>query len=806
MTGIAGWAMASFTQPAETGAGHYQGASGLPLAAKISLVLFLLCSLLALAVAWVGQDIILRRFGETESELVLRNRQILQQAVQADVDKVGMITRDWSQWDQLYEFAVGEDPAFAADEINPEAMERIGLDVIQLLDPDDQLIAEEIRPGMPRPDGRLSTDFGVEIRQLLRESRKRSPSPQAGASGANAGSGKSDLAFSGWLNTSIGPLIIAAQPILRSDATGPSAGTLVMARRLDPAALSAGISVLPSRVFVHGSAYAPIAPELVSLAAQLEDKPDSAQLVLRDADMSDFHYFRDINGEPAFLLETRMPRTVLATARQTIHQLSIVLLAAGGLVFLLLLATIRTAVSRPLGALASHMAVMRKTGEFSMVPGADSGDEIGTLAQSFNELVMARQKVEGELRTLSVVAEHADEAIVLIGRDGSIDWVNPAYERSRQVRCAEVSGRRPNEVVKGRDDPAMYHDIWRMVQGGETWRGRMRTEVDDGKVLTEDVVVSPVRDSAGGPPSAYVMLLHDVSERLALETQTAQKRRLEAIEQLAAGVAHEINTPAHFVDGNVRFLGEAFKTLSGVLEKLEAEVLAAGDGKLSAATLSGLLAEAEAEYLQAEVPVAIRQTLEGVGRISGIVQSLKEMTDPAPDVVPVNLNTIIEGAVNAAGNEWTGISFGMQLDPQLPWVPCRPESINQVLNSILMNAAQAIVESGKDKAVPGRIMVSTSCAGRGVEINICDDGVGMTPAVMEKIFDPFFTTRPVGKGTGQGLSVAHNVIRKHGGRIAVDSEPGRGSRFRIYLPLAAEQASGGHEDAQLLRDQHRLAG
>ena len=789
MTGIAGWAMASYIQPAETGAGHYQGAPGLPLAAKISLVLFSLCSLLALAVAWVGQDIILRRFGETESELVLRNRQILQQAVQADVDKVGMITRDWSQWDQLHEYALGQDPAFAADEINPEALERIGLDVIQLLDPDDQLIAEEIRSGMPRPDGRLSTDFGAKVRKLARSAKKGS-----------------DLSVSGWLNTSIGPLIIAAQPILRSDATGPSAGTLVMARRLDPAALSAGISVLPSRVFVHGSAYAPIAPELISLAAQLEHKPDSAQLVLRDADMSDFHYFRDINGEPAFLLETRMPRTVLVTARQTIHQLAIVLLAAGGLVFLLLLATLRTHVSRPLGALASHMAMMRKAGEFSVVPGADSGDEIGTLAQSFNELVMARQKIEGELRTLSVVAEHADEAIVLIDRDGSIDWVNPAFERSRQVRCAEVSGRRPNEVVKGRDDPAMYHDIWRMVQGGGTWRGRMRTEVDDGKVLTEDVVVSPIRDSAGGPPSAYVMLLHDVSERLALETQTAQKRRLEAIEQLAAGVAHEINTPAHFVDGNVRFLGEAFKTLSGVLEKLEAELLAAGDGKLSAATLSGLLAEAEAEYLQAEVPVAIRQTLEGVGRIGGIVQSLKEMTDPAPDVVPVNLNTIIEVAVNAARNEWTDIGFSLQLDPQLPWVRCRPESISQVLNSILLNAAQAIVESGKDKAVPGQIMVSTGCAGRGVEINICDDGVGMTPVVMEKIFDPFFSTRPVGKGTGQSLSVAHNVIRKHGGRIAVDSEPGRGSRFRIYLPLAAEQASGGHEDAQLLRDQHRLAG
>lgn len=789
---------------------QYLGATGLPLAGKISVILLIVGSMAALGMAWFGQEIVLRQFGETESDLVLRNRHVLHKAIDSDVDYVRTISADWSAWNALYDFAIYGNPEFASEEINPEALERLQLDVIQVVDPQGRLIREEIRADLHDAQGIPVPDLGSEISARVTgrgETAKhlRHVPPPASIEGLPS-EPRGTAAVSGWLNTSVGPMVIAAWPILKSDGSGPVAGSLIMARRLDPVRLSAELSVLPSEVVIHGSGSESVSPDLHDFARQLSQAKDGAMLVLRDTDMSDFGFFRDINGRPAFLLETRMPRSILATGRETTHRLAVLLTGFGLLIFALLLLAIRFTVSRPLGRLASHMAMMKKTGEISVVAGADSGDEIGTLVRSFNELAMARQKIEDELRTLSVVAEHADESIVIIGTDGCIAWVNPAFERSRQVRCADMAGRRPNEVVKGRDDPAMYQDIWRTVRTGGSWRGRMRTEARDGRVLTEDVVVSPVSDGAGAAPSAYVILFHDVSERLALETQAAQTRRLEAIEQLAAGVAHEINTPAHFVDGNVRFLGEAFNSLSGVLEKIEAAVLAAGDGKLSAATVSALLAEAETEYLQAEVPVAIQQTLEGVGRISGIVQSLKEMTDPAPEVVPANLNTIIEGAVNAARNEWTDISFSMQLDPQLPWVACRPESINQALNSILLNAAQAIADSGRDRAVPGQVMVTTGCAGRGVEISICDDGVGMTPAVMEKIFDPFFTTRPVGKGTGQGLSVAHNVIRKHGGRIAVDSEPGRGSRFRIYLPLAAEQASGGHEDAQLLRDQHRLAG
>ena len=786
IAGIAGWFMGLAEEAAVGAGGHYRGVSGIPLAGKISLFLLVAGSIAALGMAWLGQEIVLRKFGETESELVLRNRHILQQAIQADADSVGTNVLDWSQWNGLYDYAMGRNAKFASEELNAVGLDRLKLDAIQVISPDGRLISEIIRTGLTGPDGQLIPDIGNEIRLAVKPETRSVPA-------------------SGWLNTSIGPLIVVARPILRSDATGPAAGVLIMARHLDPAALSAGVSVLPSQVFVHGSAYGPLKPDLLPLLAQLENSPDSAALVLRDTDMSDFRYFRDINGHLAFLLETRMPRTVLTTARETTHQLSIALLVFGAGIFLLLLVVIRFAVSRPLGQLAGHMQRLRETGEIRPAANADSGDEIGTLARSFNELLGAQQKASSELGMLSAAVRHADEAIVILEQDGCIAWVNPAYERSRNVKNADLLGCKPNDVVEGCDDPATYLAIWASARAGKTWKGRLRTVVGDGRVVTEDVVVSPVLHAGQTEPGGYVMLMHDVSEQIALEAQIAQTQRLEAVEQLAAGVAHEINTPAHYVDGNVRFLEEAFSALSGLLGKISDQACAAGDGALSAADISALLAEAVVDYLKTEVPVAIRQTLEGVGRISSIVQSMKELTDPAPDFVPANLNPIIEGAVIAARNEWADVAeFRMQLDPQLPWVPCQPEIINQVVVNMLVNAAQAI--AGKGEAAPGHVVVSTCSAGDGVEISISDDGAGMAPSVQARIFDPFYTTRPVGEGTGQGLSTAHSVIRKHGGTIAVDSAPGRGSCFRIHLPLAeGQQASGGYQDPQLLRDTCRLA-
>jgi PAS domain S-box-containing protein len=792
---------------------HYLGATGLPLAGKISVILLIVGSLAALGLAWFGQDIVLHKFGETESELVLRNRHVLRKAIAADVDYVGTISLDWSQWNQLYDFAQGHAPEFGNEELNPEALDRLQLDIIQLLDPQGRVIQQEIRAGLHDAQENPLPDLGSEISAAVTghgEAARRAhrvPPPVSAASSTGASRGTAPVA--GWLNTSVGPMVVASRPILKSDASGPVAGSLIMARRLDPARLSAELSVLPSEVVVHGSGSEPIAPSLHEFARQLSQASGGAMLMLRDDDMSDFGFFRDINGRPAFLLETRMPRSILATGRETTHGLAVLLTGFGLLIFALLLVAIRFAVSRPLGRLASHMQLLRETGEFHPADGAQSGDEIGTLAQSFNELIVAREKTEQELRSLSAVAEHADEAIVILSSDGTVAWVNPAFERSRMLSCADIAGRRPNEVFKGRDDPAMYRSIWELARTGKAWKGRLRTELNDGRVVTEDVVVSPVLRNGEKVPASYVMLMHDVTARIALEAQLAQSQKLEAVAQLAAGVAHEVNTPAQYVDGNIRFLEEAFATLTEAIRKIAAQTDAADNGVVPAADLVRLLELSEIDYLQTEVPLAIRQTIEGVAHISSIVQSMKDLTKPAPDFVPANLNTIIESAVDVARNEWSDTAeIHLELDPDLPFVPCLPDSINQVVINLLANAADAIGENRTARGgSSGHVTIATRRVTAGVEIRVTDDGVGMTEAVQKRIFDPFFSTKPVGKGTGQGLAIVHSVLARHGGSISVDSTPGRGSCFSCRLPLTAgQQASGGHEHAELLGNTDRLAG
>jgi signal transduction histidine kinase len=343
-------------------------------------------------------------------------------------------------------------------------------------------------------------------------------------------------------------------------------------------------------------------------------------------------------------------------------------------------------------------------------------------------------------------------------------------------------------VIKGRDDQEHYHDIWHTVAAGRTWTGRITTELMDGRVVTEDAVVSAVV-ADGVTPSGYVIVLHDVTEQIRLEEQLAQAQRLEAVGQLAAGVAHEINTPTQYVGGNIRFLQDAFSSVTVLLGELTRLVRGAGDCGVPVTELARVLAAADADYLQAEVPVAIRQSLEGVERVGEIVKSMRELTHPARDFVLTDINRVVESAVRVAGGEWHGIAeVSTELDPGLPPVPCLAGGINQVIVNILVNAAHAIeTGSGQRAAGPGRIVVTTCVVGDDAVIRITDNGSGMTEEVRDRVFHPFFTTKAVGQGTGQGLAIAHSVVTKHRGSITVESQPGRGTCFTIRLPLGSVQ-------------------
>jgi two-component system, NtrC family, sensor kinase len=304
-----------------------------------------------------------------------------------------------------------------------------------------------------------------------------------------------------------------------------------------------------------------------------------------------------------------------------------------------------------------------------------------------------------------------------------------------------------------------------------------------GKQLHVLVNTAPLYDSshafAGweGCINDISMLRQTLEERDRLEDNLRQAQKLEAIGQLAAGIAHEINTPTQYVGDNLRFLKESF----GELDTLLAQLV-----MLGGAPAGKLLDGADFDYLKEEIPRALNQSLEGVDRVAKIVRAMKEFSHPAREKTATDLNRAIQSTITVASNEWKYVAeVEMDLDAALPAVHCSPAEFNQVVLNIVVNAAHAISDvvgdGGKGK---GKIRVKTRADGDWAIVEISDTGAGMPPHVQQRIFEPFFTTKEVGKGTGQGLAIAHNVIvDKHGGTIKVQSAPAKGTTFIIRLPI-----------------------
>ena len=286
----------------------------------------------------------------------------------------------------------------------------------------------------------------------------------------------------------------------------------------------------------------------------------------------------------------------------------------------------------------------------------------------------------------------------------------------------------------------------------------------------------------------------DISERIQIREQILQTQKLEAVGQLAAGIAHEINTPTQYIADNIRFMKDNFADLQHLLECY---------GALHGAVRAGTVAEellqstrkaekqADISYLLKEIPKALEQSLDGVGRIASIVGAMKEFSHPGTKgKMPLDLNHAIENAVTVCRNEWKYVAeLEMELDSALPQIDCIPGEFSQVILNLVVNAAHAIDDAtAQGKTLPGLIRIVTRNCFDSVEISISDTGTGIAQKVRGRIFDPFFTTKAIGKGTGQGLSIARSVVvDKHGGTLEFETELGKGSTFMIRLPHNGKQ-------------------
>lgn len=297
-----------------------------------------------------------------------------------------------------------------------------------------------------------------------------------------------------------------------------------------------------------------------------------------------------------------------------------------------------------------------------------------------------------------------------------------------------------------------------------------------------DLTIAPVLCPRQGTPLGVLLLGEDRTIQRLLEAQLSQAQKLESIGQLAAGVAHEINTPIQYIGDNTNFLATAFRDLRAILDRRRTGT----DAPERHRAAIDAEEQADMDYLLEEVPQAINQTLDGVGHVSRIVKAMKEFAHPGTtEKVPVDLNHSIQTVIAVARNEWKYIAEVVtNLAADLPPVPGLPGELNQVLLNLLVNAAHAIAAFSTDGR-KGTITFSTRRADNTVELRVTDTGCGIPEEIRHRVFDPFFTTKPVGQGTGQGLAIAHSVVvQQHGGVITFESEVGKGTTFILQFPTS----------------------
>jgi len=277
-------------------------------------------------------------------------------------------------------------------------------------------------------------------------------------------------------------------------------------------------------------------------------------------------------------------------------------------------------------------------------------------------------------------------------------------------------------------------------------------------------------------------VVRDLTEKRKTETQIRHLQKMEAIGTLAAGIAHEINTPSQFVNDNLSFLKEAqndFEALNDSLMKIKS-----GEGTLD--ELKQILNEIDIEYLQEEMPIAINQSIEGVARIASIVGAMRDFSHSGPkERVSADIHKLIENSITISRNAWKYIAkIKKEFTEDLAPIVCQSSDLGQVFVNMIVNASHALEDRYKDlETIEGEIKITTANKENAIEITISDNGSGIPEKVSKRIFDPFFTTKEVGKGTGQGLAIAYDIIvDKHNGSITVESEENVGTKFIIQLP------------------------
>ncbi len=418
---------------------------------------------------------------------------------------------------------------------------------------------------------------------------------------------------------------------------------------------------------------------------------------------------------------------------------------------------------------------------------------IGNQLGQFMARKIAEEERERIGRELVLILDSTSEGIYGMDLAGSITFINRSAARTLGLSREDAVGKKSHALFHHtRSDGTPYPEsecpLSQLLKAGKSHA----TDLDyfckaDGSQVAVSYSAVPMFE--GAQASGAVVNFTDISEKRQMEIELRLAQKLEAVGSLAAGIAHEINTPIQFIGDNTRFVQDSFRDSLRMITKYEEIHQQARNGAVHGQHLDDLdelCKKIEWTFLKAEIPKALEQMLDGVNRVATIVRAMKEFShvDRSADKVAADLNKAIESTLIVSRNE-TKYVADVETDlGALPPVSCHLGDLNQVFLNLFVNAAHAIGDVMNVTGQKGRITVRTRQDGDCVVVTVQDTGTGVPLGVRGKIFDPFFTTKEVGKGSGQGLALARAiVVEKHGGTLTFETEMGQGTTFCVRLPM-----------------------
>ena len=780
-----------------------------------SIIIIVTISLLIISLVNASaRFILLKSFSNLEEEYCIKNVQRAFNAVTTEKNNLLSHASDYATWDDTYAFTENLNPAFITSNITPDTFINLNINFFIIMDKSGQVIVSHGYDLIKNEPLAISTNL---LDQIINLPNSQNPNLKSGSAG--------------FVLINDQPILMAYHPILTSRSEGPQHGVLVIGRFLGDSFAAQLSNTTQLSIQIESYINSTLRLEFEG-AKQVTDGETTISInPLNSKNIAGYMMVEDVFNNPVMILKAAMDRDIYNHGYDTIL-FFIYIVFFGSLFFILTaLYLLDSQVTSRIISLSRSVIGVRLSGHLADRVPIKGKDEISSLGNAINEMLQSLEAADYRLRhsrdeleklienrTAELVQVNLDlkheitehelgrkalsEAYneihliississIMIGVDnnGMVTLWNDVASKLLSLSSDDVVGLDFFALPINWNRDKIAQEAAECVKSNKNIRMAdilLRHQTDGIRIL--GITLTPLFLKDKEHPG-FLLIGADITERRLLEDQVGRSNKLEAIGQLAAGVAHEINTPTQLVGSNLRFLGKQLDTILGWLDKLHQQKDAAKTESKIPSLIMGSEKDvtlAQLEYFKQEAPKAIEQSLEGIDRISHIVTAMRFFTHPGSENKEIaDLNQIIQNAISLSRNEWKIIAeIKTDLDPNLPGVECLPIELSQVVLNIIINAIHAIQDSGEEK---GQIVIVSRQAGELIEVSITDNGTGIPKEIQSKIFDPFFTTKDIGRGTGQGLAIAYTVIvKKHGGTLEFESETGKGTTFIIRLPRRA---------------------